>query len=371
MSLDVGPISAQSPALAPILAGIAMGAAGRERDGLSASGAFDLIRRCRLGALRLTGDADLRDLMSVVIGLGNADPAIALVMVDHFRFVERCLRRCRTAGGATSREAALNGALFHLIDFRTDDGGAARPDLHAVPTPDGRFYRLAGFAAASMVRSTDFIAVGVHLPDRSRAWAIVPHLHAEDSRNGLFVPTQDLVPADDTSLGEACSGPVLHQLMLAAVSVGISRAIRRDATYAALVQGSAASGRLPHKAAAAIVGEIAADAAAGEATVLAAAEALDRLEASLPAGTLGPSAILTAALHAEEARSAVDRLTRRSARRLFDLCEMAGDLSDLDPERHERHAGAVSLRASAHGSAGGIGALGRLEPLRSVLLSTL
>jgi hypothetical protein len=365
MPLDLGPISSQSPEFAPILAGIAMGAVERERDGLSASGAFDLIRRCRLGAIRLDGDSGLRDLISVVIGLGNADPAIALVLVDHFLFVERCLRPCRSAAGANWSRSVRHGALFRLVDFDTDDNGAARSDLDVVPTLEGRCHRIDGFTAAAIERNTNFLAVAIRLPDRSRAWAIVPNEAAEDCETGLFVPTRDLIPAGDPAHAEEYSGPGLRQLMLAAVSAGIAKAIRRDAAHAALVLGGSA-GQLQAHAAAQIAGEIAADATAGEATVLAAADTLEHL----PACAIGPSAIPAAAHQVEQAWSAVDRLTRRSARRLFDLCKAAGTLSDLDPERHERHACALSPTAAAYGSAGMAGAL-PLEPVRSVLFSTL
>jgi hypothetical protein len=365
MPLDVGPISAQSREFAPILAGIAMGAVERERDGLSASGAFDLVRRCRLGALRLQSQVGFRELMSVIIGLGNADAAIALVLVDHFLFVECCLRRCRGADGAMWRRSVLDGALFRLVDLGAEAG------VDAVPTPDGRFYRVAGFTAAGIERNTDFLAVCVRLPDHSRAWAIVPNGHAEGCENGLLVPNRNLIEDGDGVLPEQYAGPVLRQLMLAAVSAGILRAIRRDTAHVALLRGGTVSGRLSQKTAAQLAADIAADAEAGEASVLAAADALECLAASRPTGPIAPSAGLAAALHAEEARGVVDRLTRRSARRLVDLCKAAGGLAELVPERHERHARALFPRSPAQDGSGEIGVPVPPEPSGVVLLAAL
>jgi alkylation response protein AidB-like acyl-CoA dehydrogenase len=80
------PVTVNSPELQALFDFIALGAA--ERDRILPFDAIDLIRRSRLGALRIPvvesgGGSSARELLEVVIRLGDADPNVAHIMRNH------------------------------------------------------------------------------------------------------------------------------------------------------------------------------------------------------------------------------------------------------------------------------------------------
>jgi alkylation response protein AidB-like acyl-CoA dehydrogenase len=85
-----------STELAALLTEIGAGAAERERELRAPHDAIDLIRRARLGALRVPveqggGGATMRELFETVIALSAADSNVAHVLRTHFQFVEERL----------------------------------------------------------------------------------------------------------------------------------------------------------------------------------------------------------------------------------------------------------------------------------------
>src|SRR6478735_7167947 len=88
------PLKTGSPELEALLNQIAEGASDRERDRILPFEVIDLIRRARLGALRLPLDAGstIRDLFAFVIRLGEADANVAHILRNHFSVVERLVR---------------------------------------------------------------------------------------------------------------------------------------------------------------------------------------------------------------------------------------------------------------------------------------
>jgi alkylation response protein AidB-like acyl-CoA dehydrogenase len=85
-----------STELAALLTEIGAGAAERERELRAPHDAIDLIRRARLGALRVPveqggGGATMRELFETVIALAAADSNVAHVLRTHFQFVEERL----------------------------------------------------------------------------------------------------------------------------------------------------------------------------------------------------------------------------------------------------------------------------------------
>ncbi|BAY60476.1 putative acyl-CoA dehydrogenase [Calothrix brevissima NIES-22] len=73
------PVKANSPELQQLFDFIALGASERDRDRILPFDIIDLLRRSRLGALRVPvaeggGGSSLRELFEVIIRLGDADP---------------------------------------------------------------------------------------------------------------------------------------------------------------------------------------------------------------------------------------------------------------------------------------------------------
>jgi alkylation response protein AidB-like acyl-CoA dehydrogenase len=87
----------RSPDLDALLDRIAEGASDRERERTLPFPEIDLIRKARLGALRLPAEAggagsSIRELFEIVIRLGEADANVAHILRNHFSVVERLLR---------------------------------------------------------------------------------------------------------------------------------------------------------------------------------------------------------------------------------------------------------------------------------------
>jgi alkylation response protein AidB-like acyl-CoA dehydrogenase len=87
------PLSAQSPDWQVLFDHIAHGEAKRELDRLLPYKEIDLIRRSRLGALRIPsadgGGSSVSALFAIVIRLATADANVAHILRNHFSVVER------------------------------------------------------------------------------------------------------------------------------------------------------------------------------------------------------------------------------------------------------------------------------------------
>ncbi|MGY3595260.1 alkylation response protein AidB-like acyl-CoA dehydrogenase [Bradyrhizobium sp. USDA 4341] len=102
-------LDSQSPDIDALLSRIAEGAAHRERERILPFAEVDLIRKARLGALRLPADvggagASIRTLFELVIRLGAADANVAHILRNHFSVVERLVRRPRDEQHAAMAE---------------------------------------------------------------------------------------------------------------------------------------------------------------------------------------------------------------------------------------------------------------------------
>ena len=105
-----------------------------------------------------------------------------------------------------------------------------------------------------------------------------------------------------------------------------------------------------------IVGQIAANAFAAEAIVLAAADALDRLEVVRTQGEEAESAAaLAASLNAAKAKLIVDELALRSATLLFDVGGASTTKKSHNYDRHWRNARTLSSHNPNHFKARAIG----------------
>ena len=130
------PVTASSPELQQLLDYIALGAAERDRDRILPYDAIELIRRSKLGGLRIPlaeggGGSSARELFEVVIRLGDADPNIAHIVRNHFSVTERILRSERSERNRRWLKAVVNGAIIGLafteLEVKRAGGDQSRP----------------------------------------------------------------------------------------------------------------------------------------------------------------------------------------------------------------------------------------------------
>src|SRR6266568_657472 len=108
----------RSPDLDALLNRITEGASDRERERTLPFPEIDLIRKARLGALRLPatagGGSSIRELFEIVIRLGEADANVAHILRNHFSVVERLVRQPRTDQHREWQKAVADGAIIGL-----------------------------------------------------------------------------------------------------------------------------------------------------------------------------------------------------------------------------------------------------------------
>jgi alkylation response protein AidB-like acyl-CoA dehydrogenase len=363
------PVTAHSPGLRALLAVIGQGASDRDRERALPFALIDEIRRTRLGALRVEaarggGGATNRDLYGVVIQLGDADPNVAHILRNHFTFVERFVRGYDTPKHEKWRRAVVEGAIFGLAYGELDTARVGGKDSNTTLAPEEGGYRLNGTKYYSTgTLYSDYVLVRAKLPGDTLASAIIPVTRAGvevvDDWDGfgqrltgsgttylrdVRVQAEEVVPdTEGHFFTQAYAGPV-PQLILTAINAGILRGILRDAVT--LVGGrerSYAHATAERPAEDPIlqvtVGQIAANAFAAEATVLAAADSLDELERARSVDkTRYDAATHEASLQTSKAKVIVDELAIRSAGLLLDVGGASATRQGLNLDRHWRNA---------------------------------
>ena len=143
------PLALQSPDLDALLNRIAEGSGDRERERTLPFPEIDLIRKARLGALRLPAAAggtgsSIRELFEIVIRLGEADANVAHILRNHFSVVERLLRQPRTDLHREWQRAVADGAIIGLAatELETPKVGDVKPNTTL--SSDGDDYLLDG-----------------------------------------------------------------------------------------------------------------------------------------------------------------------------------------------------------------------------------
>jgi alkylation response protein AidB-like acyl-CoA dehydrogenase len=362
-------VTAHSPELAALLAFIGEGASDRDRERTLPFAVVDAIRGARLGALRLEpeaggGGATSRELFEVVIQLGAADPNVAHILRNHFTFVERFVRGHRARKHEKWRRAVADGAIFGLAYGELDTARVGGKDANTALTPEGDGYRLNGTKYYSTgTLYSDYVLVRAKLPSDTLASAIIPvtreGVEILDDWDGfgqrltgsgttilrnVRVEADEVVPdTEGHFFTQAYTGPV-PQLILTAINAGILRGILHDA--AALVRRRERSySHAPSERPAddpilqVVVGQIACNAFAAEATVLAAADSLDRLDRARAGDQAGfDAATHEASLQTSKAKVVVDELAVRSAGLLLDVGGASATKQGFNLDRHWRNA---------------------------------
>jgi alkylation response protein AidB-like acyl-CoA dehydrogenase len=368
------PIKAGSPELEALLNQIAEGASDRERDRVLPFEVIDLIRRARLGALRLPLDAGgagstIRDLFAFVIRLGEADANVAHILRNHFSVVERLVRSPKDEQSRQWQKAVAEGAIIGLATTELESPRVGNVTPGTTFTPDGNGdYLLNGTKYYSTgTLYSDYVLVRAADPSGATGATIVPikreGIELVDDWDGLGqrltatgtthfrnvkVRREEVVfDTPDGGYGVPYSN-TFAQLFLTAVVAGIARATLRDAT--ALVRSRKrtfyyAPTEIPtdDPLLQQTVGQIASGAFAAETVVLAAAEALDLATDAFDAGAANATeAAHTAALLSAKAKIIADDFAIRGGSLLFDVGGASATKKVTNFDRHWRNARTLS-----------------------------
>ena len=347
------PVTLGSDRLGRLIATIGEGTLERERAGERPFAAIDLIRRERLGALRVPaedggGGATMRELFSVVIALATVDVNVAHILRGHFAHVEE---RLRLGGDERLRviDLALSGKIVGNASTEIGPTTVGEFTWQTRLTADGNGFRLNGtkyFTTGTLY--ADYAEVLASDPEGATVIALVP-----TDRDGVTVVDDwdgmgqratgtgtaifdDVAVARDETLQfappDAGNEPpplylsgAFFQLYVTALVVGVLHALRDDGvahvhqrarSFAWAPTPSAPDDPLLQRE----IGEIASAAFAAEATVLAAADALAAAFDAAARGTdPGLELAHEASLQAAAAKVVVDALGQKAASQIFDV----------------------------------------------------
>jgi alkylation response protein AidB-like acyl-CoA dehydrogenase len=363
----------RSPDIEALLKHISEGASERERERILPYESIDLIRRARLGALRLPTQAggagsSIRELFELVIRLGEADANVAHILRNHFSVVERLVRFPKEDQHGQWQKAVADGAIIGLAttELETPKVGDIKPNTTL--TPDGDNYLLNGTKYYSTgTLYSDYVLVRVADTSGATGATLIPvkreGIELIDDWDGLGqrltatgtthfrdvkVKREEVVfDAPDVGYGVAYSN-TFAQLFLTAINAGIARAILNDA--AALVRTRHrtfyyAPSDVPTEdpLLQQTVGQIAAGAFAAETVVLAAAEALDvATDAFHARSDNAVEAAHKAALLSAKAKLVADEFAIRGGSLLFDVGGASATKKVTNFDRHWRNARTLS-----------------------------
>ena len=376
-----------SPEFRTLLQEIAAGASERDAKRILPFEQVELLRRARIGALRLR-EADggagvpLRELFATVMALGEADPNVAQIMRNHFGFSERF---CQPSADDAHRPWArliCGGEIVGLAMTEINDRAVGGTGFGTKLSPQEDGYALNGvkyfstgslFADYVMVRAQDLADrfVTVVVPAKREGVTLIDDWDGFGQRltgTGTtrlenVAAKRDEVVFDDEARGQGFDRPYhgsFQQLFLTAIVAGIIRSAATDA--AALVKRRARSFSFAPAEKPAedpilqqAVGEIASAAFAAEAAVLAAADALERAVATRVDGSPDLEAAHEGALAAAKAKVIVDELAIRSGSKIFDVGGATSTKSSANLDRHWRNARTLATHNPASYKARGVG----------------
>jgi alkylation response protein AidB-like acyl-CoA dehydrogenase len=367
------PLDRSSLGLEALLKQIAEGENERERERILPFPAIDLIRRARLGALRLPAVAggagsSIRELLEIIIRLGEADANVAHILRNHFSVVERLLRFPKEDQHRQWQKAVADGAIIGLAatELETPKVGDIRPNTTL--TPDGDNYLLNGTKYYSTgTLYSDYVLVRVAVTSGGTGAMLIPvkregveliddwdgvgqRLTATGTtyfRNVQVKRQEVVIDALDVGYGVPYAN-TFAQLFLTAINAGIARAILRDAAELVRTRKRTfyyAPSEVPtdDPLLQQTVGQIAANAFAAETVVLAAAEALDIATDAFEAGAGNAGdAAHHAALSAAKAKLVADEFAIRSGSLLFDVGGASAAKKITNFDRHWRNARTLS-----------------------------
>jgi alkylation response protein AidB-like acyl-CoA dehydrogenase len=383
-----GILKLDSPELKALLDELAAGASEREAKRVAPHEQIRRIADAGLGRLRIPvaeggAGVSLRELFQFLIQLGEADSNLVHILRVHYWFVEAQLQRLASDPRRTRNLALINQGHIFGNGFSEQSRRATGLyfDTTITPDPSGTGHRLNGrkyYSTGSLYSS--YTAIFASTPAGKVAAAVIPvdreGLKIEDDWDGFG---QRLTGTGSTILENVFVGadefeeyahPVevqpptyqyaFLQLYLQAVAAGILRAVRNDAV--ALVRRrkrnfshAQASDPKADPQILQVVGEIAADAFAAEAIVLAAADVIAVAAQSVKDGLPDLPAAQRAQIAAAQAKVAIDRFAHETASRLFDAGGASATQAIYNLDRHWRNARTASTHNPTYAKATAVG----------------
>ncbi|QEI04529.1 acyl-CoA dehydrogenase [Pigmentiphaga aceris] len=347
----------------PVFDRIADSAVQREQDDTRPFEAVQWLREAGFGTLRVPVQhgglgASFEQLFRLLIELGEADSNLPQILRAHFASVERLRSIYRSDAVPGWFQRITQGAL--VGSGVTEPGNVPNGDIQTRLHQRGDAWVINGvksYSTGSLY--ADWINVLAKREDGETVNVLVdvkaPGVERADDwlgfgqrQTGSGTTRLVDVPVADADvflprLGDATYIPAFVQTIHLATLAGIGRAVVRDAAgfvRARTRSYSHGSGTLPRHDTAVqqVIGQLASTSFATDATVLAVARALDRLEALAQAGDAGDEDYLDIELLASKAQVAVVDIVLPATTRLFEV----GGASALDRrhqfDRHWRNA---------------------------------
>ena len=342
--------------------------AGAERDRELQYDAVRRLRRSGVLGLRVPArhggpGGSARDVLGAVIQIARGSSNVAQALRAHFGFAERLLSNRATEDERREWFPIINsGVVFGNAITDANGKAPSSADTTVLADADG-VLRLNGYKFYSTgTLFADVIAVSAIDAQGRDLQAIVPTdrdgVELFDDWDGfgqrmtasggtrftdvVVHPTEVTTVSDGAHLGH---GTGFLQLYLAAVAAGIAHAVADDAVTYVRERARPAAHSIATTAAGdpfvlEAVGDIAADAAAAETLVLAAADGIDALVETGSQDDAGALADL--AIDIAKAQLVAERLTLAAAQRLFDTGGASATSRALNLDRHWRNARTVA-----------------------------
>ncbi|KQU22301.1 acyl-CoA dehydrogenase [Bacillus sp. Leaf13] len=354
-----------SAELDQLITDIAIDAENRRSSGSEARPyyAIDLIRRTRLGALRLPvelggGGASIRELFYVIIRLAEADPDIAHSLRSHFSNVDELLRNPASEQRDTWLQRIADGAIIGNAFTELSSKNVGHLAFETTLSPEGEGYRLNG---------TKYFSTGTMYAD----WVLVTASTLDGIPVSVIIPTDRegvKIKDDWDGIGQRLTGSGTTHLNNVFVNKGEVTVIRDDRTpfnsYLQLYLHAVISGILRNVVADAsalvhkrtrtfsfaaadtasedpqlqqVVGQLSSSAFASEAIVLAAVDALDIAVNSAVDGVIDYDLSHDASLRAAQAKVIVDDLALQASTLLFEVGGASATRKSANLDRHWRN----------------------------------
>lgn len=342
--------------------------AAAERERLLQYDAVEAIRRTGVLGLRVPAryggpGGSVRDVLTAVIRIARGSSNVAQALRPHFGFSERLLSnraveseraewfprfnagiivgnaitdaKGRTPGAADTTLLADHAGVLRLNGYKFYSTGTLFADLIAVSAVDDQGRDLQAIVPADRD--------GVALYDDWDGFG-----QRTTASGGTRFTAVAVQPHEVTTVSDGkhlAHGTAFLQLYLAAVAAGVAAAVRDDAVWYVRNKARPASHALADSAAADpftlyAVGEISANAAAAEALVLNASDAIDGL---ISAGSENdPDELARVAVIVAEAQLVAERLSLAAAEKLFDTGGASATSRTFNLDRHWRNVRTVS-----------------------------
>nr|WP_090277207.1 acyl-CoA dehydrogenase family protein [Mycolicibacterium komanii]CRL71326.1 acyl-CoA dehydrogenase [Mycolicibacterium komanii] len=349
--------------LTPIVDDLSKADADAERERVLQYDAVGRLRHAGLLGLRVPvryggPGGSARHVLSTVISIARGSSNVAQALRPHFGFAERLLSNRATEAERRHWFPRINdGTVFGNAITDGNGKSPSSSETRLVADADG-VLRLNGYKFYSTgTLFADLIAVSAVDADGRDLQTIIPAdrdgVELYDDWDGfgqratasggtrftdvIVHPVEVTTVSDGKHLGH---GTAFLQLYLAAVTAGIAHAVADDAVTYVRTKARPASHSLADSASGdpfvlEAVGSIAADAAAAEALVLAAADGIDRL---VDRGQQDdPDALAELAISVAKTQLVTERLALTAAERLFDTGGASATARSLNLDRHWRN----------------------------------